>query len=61
MPKTINKQLLFAVCAALAAWQGSDFSLDPKDLLAVLTAGIFGFLAPYKNPSNIDSNDGIDQ
>ena len=60
MPKTINKQLLFAVCAALAAWQGSDFSTDPKDLLAVITAGIFGFLAPYKTPTNND-NDGVDQ
>lgn len=41
-----QKQLVFALFAFLAAWQGTDFDLDYRSVLGAAVAAYFGFKVP---------------
>lgn len=39
---------VLTIGAFLAAWAGSDFSLDHKAILFAILSGVFGFATPKK-------------
>lgn len=46
--KPTYRQIVFAVGAFMAAWQGADFSLDYRAILGALTAALIGGASPKK-------------
>lgn len=46
--KPTHKQLMFALGAFMAAWQGADFSLDYRAVLGAITAALLGAASPKK-------------
>lgn len=50
--KPTYKQIVFAVGAFMAAWQGADFSLDYRAVLGAITAAIIGAANPKANDGN---------
>ena len=45
---TKSKQLLLAIGAFLAAWQGANFDLDYRAILGAATAALLGAANPDK-------------
>lgn len=43
-----TKQILFALGAFLAAWQGANFDLDYRAILGAATAAVIGASSPKK-------------
>ena len=50
----LSRASTYALIAFLAAWQGTEFSLDYRAFLGALVAGIMGGLNPHhKDPADL--------